>query len=69
MKHKLFEVQIQWNDTNEHEDATVSVGEGIDPSTDGECFFSFTETEWKKVKADVKKHGRSNCGDFSVVGL
>ena len=67
MKHQLLEVIIKWNDTKEKEDAVVSVGEGFDPETDGECFFSFTSSEWNKVKADVKKNGKSNCGDFSIL--
>ena len=67
MKHKLFEVTIKWNDTEEQEDALVSVGEGFDEETDGECVFTFTPTEWKAVKAKVKQKGKANCGDFSIL--
>ncbi len=68
-QHKLYEATIERHDTREKEETCISVGEGIDPSTDEDCVFSFTKPEWTEVKAEVRKHGRSKCGDFSIIKI
>jgi hypothetical protein len=69
LKHELYEVTIEWHDTLDNEETYISVGDGIDPSIDEECVFSFTSPEWTKVKSEVLKHGRSNNGDFSIIKI
>lgn len=68
-KHKLHNVTIQWNDTDDIEDCCVSVGEGIDQSTDHQCVFSFTKSEWSNVKSKVRKNGKVDCGDFCITKI